>query len=130
MATLILNGRAVSARLEGEHVAITRHDIAGSPTERLPLPVIARVLVVGRPAIAFPVLAAFMERGIPCCFVDGTGRFRGALDCPRRLFTAVAGGSTCVRRTRASAWGLPDGLFPRKSAMPAVFSADWRPTAP
>ena len=86
MATLILNGRAVSARLEGEHVAITRHDIAGSPTERLPLPAIARVLVVGRPAIAFPVLAAFMERGIPCCFVDGAGRFRGALDCHTSAF--------------------------------------------
>lgn len=86
MGTLILNGRALGVRLEGAHVAVTRHDAPAVPAEHVPLAAIERVVVVGRPALTFPVLAAFMERAIPCVFFDGAGRWRGALECHDEAF--------------------------------------------
>ena len=80
MGTLILNDASASVRLEGEHLVVHSH-AAPTAASRLPLASIERVLVVGRPAIAFPVLHAFMVRAIPCCFFDGAGRWLGALDC-------------------------------------------------
>ena len=80
MGTLILNDASASVRLEGEHLVVHSH-VAPGAASRLPLASIERVLVVGRPAIAFPVLHAFMVRAIPCCFFDGVGRWLGALDC-------------------------------------------------
>lgn len=80
MGTLILNDASASVCLEGEHLVVHSHAAPGAAS-RLPLASIERVLVVGRPAIAFPVLHAFMARAIPCCFFDGAGRWLGALDC-------------------------------------------------
>ena len=81
MPTLVLNSRAISVKLESEHLVIKRH--AGkkeAEVSTLPLVEVDRILVVGRPAVSFAVLAECLARGIPCVFTTRGGRWRGVLD--------------------------------------------------
>ena len=56
MATLVLNRDSLSVKLEANHLVIHEHAEDG-PFRRMPLVDIERVIVVGQPAITFPVLA-------------------------------------------------------------------------
>lgn len=79
MATLVLNNDALSAELESDHIIIKRHGVE-TVTETLPIKDVERVVVLGRPAITFPVLARFMDRGIHCVFLTKGHRWRGTID--------------------------------------------------
>ena len=79
MATLVLNNDALSAALESDHIVIRRHGVE-TVTETLPVKDVERVVVIGRPAITFPVIARFMDRGIPCVFLTKGHRWRGTID--------------------------------------------------
>ena len=79
MATLVLNRQSVSVKLEENHLVIHEHAQGGSFT-RMPLVDVERVIVVGQPAITFPVLAKFLDLGIPCLFLTRSGRWRGLMD--------------------------------------------------
>jgi CRISPR/Cas system-associated endonuclease Cas1 len=79
MATLILNRDSISVKLEANHLVIHEHAQGGSFT-RMPLVDVERVIVVGQPAITFPVLAKFLDLGIPCSFLTRGGRWRGLMD--------------------------------------------------
>lgn len=79
MSTLVLNNDSISISLESDHIIVKRHDI-GSVAKTLPVNDIERVVVIGSPAITFPVLARFMDRGIPCVFMTKGQRWRGTID--------------------------------------------------
>jgi CRISPR-associated protein Cas1 len=79
MSTLILNRNSISVKLEANHLVLHEHADGGSFT-RMPLVDIERVIIVGQPAITFPVLAKFLDLGIPCSFLTRTGRWRGMMD--------------------------------------------------
>lgn len=79
MATLVLNNDSISVGLESDHLIIRQHNIAGD-FQTLPIKDIERVVVVGKPAITFPVLARLMDRHIPCSFLSKGERLRGSLD--------------------------------------------------
>ena len=79
MATLILNRDSISVKLEANHLVIHEHAQGGSFT-RMSLVDVERVIVVGQPAITFPVLAKFLDLGIPCSFLTRSGRWRGLMD--------------------------------------------------
>ena len=79
MATLVLNRNSLSVKLESEHLLIHEHADGGG-FSRLPLVDVERVVVVGQPAISFPVLAELLDRGIPCSFLTSGGRWRGMMD--------------------------------------------------
>ena len=79
MATLVLNNDSISVSLESDHIVVRRHDIEGA-AETLPVKDVERVVVIGSPAITFPVLARFMDRGIPCAFLTKGQRWRGTID--------------------------------------------------
>ena len=83
MATLVINNDSISVSLESDHIIVKRHD-AESASQTLPIKDVERVVVVGRPAITFPVLARFMDRGIPCVFLTKGQRWRGTLDFGRQ----------------------------------------------
>ena len=84
MSTLVLNSDSISVSLESDHIVVKRHDVE-SVAETLPVKDIERVVVVGRPSITFPVLARFMDRGIPCVFLTKGQRWRGTIDaCSQR----------------------------------------------
>ena len=79
MATLVLNNDSISVSLESNHIMVKRHNV-DSPVETLPVKDVERVVVVGRPAVTFPVLARFMDCGIPCVFLTKGHRWRGTLE--------------------------------------------------
>ena len=79
MSTLVLNNDSISVSLESDHIVIKRHDME-TAAETLPVKDVERVVVVGSPAITFPVLARFMDRGIPCAFLTKGQRWRGMID--------------------------------------------------
>ena len=79
MSTLIINRQSISVKLEANHLVLHEHADGGSFT-RMPLVDIERVIIVGQPAITFPVFAKFLDLGIPCSFLTRTGRWRGLLD--------------------------------------------------
>ena len=79
MATLILNNDSISVSLESDHIIVKRHNTE-SAAQTLPIKDVERVVVIGQPAITFPVLARFMDRGIPCVFLTKGQRWRGTLD--------------------------------------------------
>lgn len=78
MSTLVLNNDAMSVQLESEHLIVTQHKTEERQT--LPLKDVERVLVLGRPALTFPVLVKFMDLGVPCTFMTKSGRLRGVID--------------------------------------------------
>lgn len=61
MSTLVLNNDSISVSLESDHLVIRQHNKEGVP-ETLPIKDVERVIVIGKPAITFPVLARFMDR--------------------------------------------------------------------
>lgn len=79
MSTLIINRQSISVKLEANHLVLHEHADGGSFT-RMPLVDIERVIIVGQPAITFPVLAKFLDLGIPCSFLTHSGRWRGIMD--------------------------------------------------
>lgn len=79
MATLVLNNDSISVSLESDHLIIRQHNQEGS-FDTLPIKDVERVIVIGKPAITFPVLARFMDRHIPCTFLTKGDRMRGVLD--------------------------------------------------
>lgn len=78
MGTLVLNRKSASVKLEGEHLVV--HDHVDGSLQRVPLVNVDRVIVCGEPAVTFPVLAALMDRNVPCSFVTAGGRWRGLMD--------------------------------------------------
>jgi CRISPR-associated protein Cas1 len=79
MSTLILNRNSINVKLEANHLVLHEHADGGSFT-RMPLVDIERVIIVGQPAITFPVLTKFLDLGIPCSFLTHAGRWRGMMD--------------------------------------------------
>ena len=79
MATLVLNRDSLSVKLESNHLVVHEHADGGS-FRRVPLVDIERVIVVGQPAITFPVLVKLLDLGIPCSFLTHGGRWRGLMD--------------------------------------------------
>jgi len=79
MATIVFNRDSISVNLEANHLVIHEHAGGGS-FRRMPLVDVERVIVVGQPAIAFPVFAKLMDLGIPCSFLSHSGRWRGMMD--------------------------------------------------
>ena len=79
MATLVLNRDSLSVNLESNHLVVHEHTDGGSFC-RMPLVDVERVIVVGQPAITFPVFAKLMDLGIPCSFLSHGGRWRGMMD--------------------------------------------------
>ena len=86
--TLVLNNDGMAVKMEGEHLVVKNH-VDGS-ARTIPLVSVARVFVLGAPAITYPVIIALMERDIPCVFMAKSGRVRGSLD--------IWGGSFSRRR--------------------------------
>ncbi len=90
MATLVLNRDSISVKLESNHLVVHDHADEGS-FRRVPLVDVERVVVVGQPAITFPVFAKLLDLGIPCSFMTHGGRWRGLMDgdagfhAPRRM---------------------------------------------
>lgn len=78
MATLVLNRDSLSVKLESNHLLI--HEHADGSFRRMPLVDIDRVIVVGQPAITFPVFAKLLDLAIPCSFLTHGGRWRGLMD--------------------------------------------------
>ena len=76
--TLVLNNDSIAVKLEGNHLVVKNH-VEGS-TRTIPLVSVARVFVLGTPAITYPVFIELMERDIPCVFMAKSGRVRGSLD--------------------------------------------------
>ena len=79
MSTLVINKASTSVKLEANHLVLHEHADGGS-FQRVPLVDIERVIVVGQPAITFPVLAKLMDLGIPCSFLTAGGKWRGLMD--------------------------------------------------
>jgi CRISPR-associated protein Cas1 len=79
MSTLIINKQSISVKLEANHLVLHEHADGGS-FQRVPLVDIDRVIIVGQPAITFPVLAKLMDIGIPCSFLTSGGKWRGLMD--------------------------------------------------
>ena len=79
MATLVINRNSLSVKLEANHLVLHEHADGGS-FQRVPLVDVERVIIVGQPAITFPVLAKLMDMGIPCSFMTSSGRWRGLMD--------------------------------------------------
>ena len=79
MSTLIINKQSISVKLEANHLVLHEHADGGS-FQRVPLVDIDRVIIVGQPAITFPVLAKLMDMGIPCSFLTSGGKWRGLMD--------------------------------------------------
>ena len=79
MATLVINRNSLSVKLETNHLVLHEHADGGS-FQRVPLVDVERVIIVGQPAITFPVLAKLMDMGIPCSFMTSSGRWRGLMD--------------------------------------------------
>ena len=79
MSTLIINKQSISVKLEANHLVLHEHAEGGS-FQRVPLVDIDRVIIVGQPAITFPVLAKLMDMGIPCSFLTRGGKWRGLMD--------------------------------------------------
>lgn len=80
MATLVFNRDSIGVSLESHHLIVRDHADLAKPIQRVPLVEVERVVVVGRPAISFHVLAELMDRGIPCAFLTGRGIWRGMMD--------------------------------------------------
>lgn len=78
MGTLVINSKAISVKLEMEHLLV--HDHAAGTLRRVPLVNVERVIVSGEPAISFAVLAELMDRQIPCSFLRHNGMWRGLMD--------------------------------------------------
>lgn len=84
MATLYLNRDALGVRLEGEHLVVTDHSAVRAGEAggvKVPLGDVERVVVLGEPAITFPVLSWLLAHAIPCVFLSHGGRWRGELSC-------------------------------------------------
>ena len=79
MATLVLNRDSLSVKLESNHLIIHDH-AAGDSFQRVPLVDVERVIVVGQPAITFPVFAKLLDLAIPCSFLTHGGWWRGLMD--------------------------------------------------
>lgn len=79
MATLVFNRDSLSVKIEANHLVIHEH-VDGGTFRRMPLVDVERVIVVGQPAITFPVFAKLMDLGIPCSFLSHGGRWRGMMD--------------------------------------------------
>lgn len=79
MSTLVINRQSISVKLESNHLVLHEHADGGS-FQRVPLVDIDRVIIVGQPAITFPVLAKLMDMGIPCSFLTSSGKWRGLMD--------------------------------------------------
>lgn len=79
MSTLVINRQSVSVKIEANHLVLHEHADGGSFT-RMPLVDIERVIIVGQPAITFPVFAKLMDLGIPCSFLTRSGCWRGMMD--------------------------------------------------
>ena len=78
MATLVINRDSISVTLESNHLVV--HEHADGSCRRVPLVDIERVIVVGQPAITFPVFVKLLDLGIPCSFLTHGGRWRGMMD--------------------------------------------------
>lgn len=78
MGTLVINRKSLSVKLESEHLVV--HDHVDGSVRDIPLVNVDRVIVCGEPAITFPVLAALMDRKIPCSFLKSGGTWRGLMD--------------------------------------------------
>jgi CRISPR/Cas system-associated endonuclease Cas1 len=79
MSTLVINRQSVSVKIEANHLVLHEHADGGS-FARMPLVDIERVIIVGQPAITFPVFAKLMDLGIPCSFLTHSGCWRGMMD--------------------------------------------------
>ena len=109
MATLVLNNDSISVSLESDHLIIRQHNLEGL-FETLPIKDVERVIVIGKPAITFPVLARFMDRRIPCTFLTKGERVRGVLDsfqernADRRIlqYDKLRDDAFCLRLAKAS----------------------------
>ncbi len=86
MATLILNRRSLSVRMEADHIVVRDTADPGAAASTVPLAKVERVLIVGQPAVSFPVLVRLMEKGIPCSFLSSRGRWRGAVGFERGYY--------------------------------------------
>ena len=83
MSTLVLNRDSISVKLESDHLLLHEHANGGSFV-RVPLVDIERVIVVGEPAITFPVMAKLLDMKIPCSFLTKGGMIEACdalLDC-------------------------------------------------
>lgn len=97
MATLVINRQSISVKLESDHLVIHEHAKDGS-FQRVPLVDVDRMVVVGQPAISFPVLAKLMDLGIPCSFVTRGGKWRGIMVGElKRVFLSVALTRLCLQ---------------------------------
>ncbi len=82
MATLVIRKRSTSVKIESDHLVVHHHErdtAAEAAVSRVPLAEVERVIVLGQPAITFPVLVRLMEKGIPCSFLSKTGRWRDGI---------------------------------------------------
>ncbi len=90
MATLVISKRSTSVRLESDHLVVHHHDEGDeSSTENkvlIPLVEVERIVVFGQPAISFPVLVRFMQKGIPCSFLSERGHWRGGIGIDEGYF--------------------------------------------
>ncbi len=86
MATLVINKKSMCVKLESDHVVISDHAEPQQAASIVPLANIEKVVVIGQPAISFAVLVRFMEKGIPCTFLSGTGKWRGAIGFDKGYF--------------------------------------------
>ncbi len=109
MATLVINKRSTSVKLESDHLLVHHHETDGASTAEsktcVPLAEVERVVIMGQPAISFPVLVRLMDKGIPCSFLSENGRWRGGLGLSdgyfaarkMRQYAAVQNPSFCLR---------------------------------
>ena len=79
MSTIVFNRDSIGVTLESNHLVVHDHAGGGS-SRRVPLVDVERVVVVGQPAITFPVFAKLLDLGIPCSFMTHGGRWRGLMD--------------------------------------------------
>ena len=81
MPTLYISGRETSARLDDRRVVVSWKREEGQKPEKTSVPLfgVERVVVLGTPAVTMPLLAAFLDNGIPVFFLTSRGRWRGSL---------------------------------------------------
>ena len=92
MPSLVLTSDTLSVRLQSKRLEVLRHSPkdTGATVLRTEVPLfdLDRVVVIGQPSVTIPVLTELMDAGIPCFFLTGRGRWRGAL-CPDRNLNAA-----------------------------------------
>lgn len=92
MPSLVLTSDTLSVRLLSRRLEVIRqdHQTPGSAPVRTEVPLfdLDRVVIIGMPSVTIPVLTRLMDCGIPCFFLSGRGRWRGALGPDNNLNAA------------------------------------------